>query len=89
MLDEMLDHLMEVAVPGGQQQRTLLPVPVRPHQMEGQADIDGLLLDMLKLQAIAGVYDRSTTPSRRPVQRPPLQPVQLDAQAWTAGRRIG
>ena len=57
MLDEMMDHLMEVTVSGGQQQRTPLPVPVRPHQMEGQADINDLLLDMHKLQAIAGVHD--------------------------------
>ena len=89
MLNEMLDHLMEVTIPGGQQQRTPLPVPVRPHQVESQTDIDGLLLDVLELQAIAGVHDRSATPTRGPVDGALLQPVQLDAQARTAGRRIG
>lgn len=54
MLHEMLDHLMEGAIPSGQQQRTPLPVPVRPHQMEGQADINGLLLDVLKCRLLPG-----------------------------------
>jgi hypothetical protein len=57
--------------------------------MEGRPDIDGLLLDVLELQADVGVHHRSASPTRGPVDSALLQPVQLDAQARPTERRIG
>ena len=48
MLDQILDHPQKRA-----------PLPVGTHQVELQTDINGLLLDVLGLHAIAGVHDRS------------------------------
>ena len=50
-LDQVLNRRLEVPIAGGEEQLPPLPVAVRQRQVEGQADIDSLLLRQFELHA--------------------------------------
>ena len=85
MFNEVLDHLVEVAVTSAQKQCSPLPVPVGAHQMKCETNVHCLLLNELELLPSLGMYDRPSPPGLRPVEQALLKPVQLHAQPRTAG----